>query len=103
MQILPETYVAEDQLAALCQSYHVAKLSLFGSALRADFDAQRSDFDMLVEFLPGASKSLFLLVELQDRLSQLFGRQVDLTTAGSLSKYFRDNVLATAKVIYDAA
>jgi predicted nucleotidyltransferase len=40
---------------------------------------------------------------MQRELAELFGRQVDLTTPGSLSKYFRDDVLAAAKVLYDAA
>jgi predicted nucleotidyltransferase len=48
-------------------------------------------------------KNLFKLVTMQDELSRLLRREVDLTTAGSLSKYFRDQVLATATVLYDAA
>jgi predicted nucleotidyltransferase len=46
---------------------------------------------------------LFTLLRMQHDLSDLFGREVDLTTPGSLSKYFRDDVLAAAKVLYDAA
>jgi hypothetical protein len=76
---------------------------LFGSALRDDFDADRSDIDVLVEFLPDQSRSLFKILRLQAALSQLFDRPVDLNTPGSLSKYFRDDVLATAEVLYDAA
>jgi uncharacterized protein len=90
-------------IATLCRNYGVAKLSLFGSALRSDFDVNRSDVDVLVTFLPGQHKSLFKLLEMQRAFSELFGRKVDLTTPASLSKYFRDDVLATAQVLYDAA
>ena len=90
-------------VASLCQQYDVARLSLFGSVLRSDFDPNRSDVDILVEFLPGARQSLFQLLKMQSELAELFGRQVDLTTPGSLSKYFREDVLATAEVLYDAA
>ena len=95
--------VERDALAAFCHEHGVGKLLVFGSALRDDFQPDRSDIDLLVEFLPGASKNLFKLVRMQDELRQIFGRAVDLTTPGSLSKYFRDRVLASAVVLYDAA
>jgi predicted nucleotidyltransferase len=95
--------IDEVSLAELCRKYGVARLSLFGSVLRNDYDPNRSDVDVLVDFLPGAPKSLFKLLKMQRELSQLFGRDVDLTTPGSLSKYFRDDVLSAAEVLYDAA
>ena len=102
--MLPEAVQINDQaIAVLCRKYGVARLSLFGSALRSDFDPARSDIDVLVDFLPGEHKSLFKLLEMQRALEQLLGRKVDLTTRGSLSKYFRDDVLASAQVLYDAA
>ena len=95
--------IDETQLASFCKKYGVAKLSLFGSALRDDFDQRRSDVDVLVEFQTGASRSLFKLVEMEQTLGGLFGRRVDLNTPGSLSKYFRDEVVASAEILYDAA
>jgi uncharacterized protein len=103
MQPRTTAIVNQPQLIALCQEFGVAKLSLFGSLLRKDFDPLHSDVDLLVEFLPSANKSLFTLLKMQDKLSALFNRQVDLTTPGSLSKYFRDGILASAEVLYDAA
>jgi len=102
--MLPTAVRVNDRaIAVLCRKYGVARLSLFGSALRSDFDADRSDIDVLVEFLPGQHKSLFKLLDMQHALSHVFGRRVDLTTPASLSKYFRDDVLANAQVLYDAA
>jgi predicted nucleotidyltransferase len=95
--------VDTSSLAAFCRQHGVAKLSLFGSVLRSDYDPHHSDIDVLVEFQSGAHKSLFKLLEMQRELSELFHRQVDLNTPGSLSKYFRDDVLASAQVLYDAA
>jgi len=40
---------------------------------------------------------------MQAELSEMFGLKVDLNTPGFLSKYFRDKVIAEAKVLYDAA
>lgn len=93
-RVLP---VDDAELASLCKKFGVVRLSLFGSILRSDFDTAHSDVDVLVEFAPGARKSLFKLLEMEAALSQLFGRKVDLNTAGSLSKYFRDDVLAARR------
>jgi predicted nucleotidyltransferase len=41
-----------EQLAELCRQHRVLRLTLFGSALREDFDPERSDLDFLVEFEP---------------------------------------------------
>jgi predicted nucleotidyltransferase len=101
--IASEISVDQVALARICRRHGVAKLSVFGSALRGDFDPDRSDVDLLVEFAPGVSKGLFKLVTMQDELEHLFGREVDLITPGSLSKYFRNDVLSAAVVLYDAA
>jgi len=84
-----------------CHRNQIARLSLFGSALRDDFTAD-SDLDLLVEFEVGARVGYFRLVEMQQDLSVLVGRWVDLLTQGAISRYFRDDVLATAEVIYKA-
>jgi len=40
------------ELKRLCQRLGVQQLDLFGSAARADFDADRSDIDFLVTLAP---------------------------------------------------
>lgn len=90
--------IPQNAIAQLCQDYHICKLALFGSILGNDFHAD-SDIDILVEFHPGKTPGLEF-VEIQDRLSQLFGRPVDLNTPQDLSHYFREQVLANAKTIY---
>ncbi len=44
--------VPTDEIAALCQQWHIYKLSLFGSVLREDFTAE-SDIYILGEFEAG--------------------------------------------------
>lgn len=89
-------------VAEVCRTFGVKRLRVFGSALRSDFDPRKSDIDLLVEFLPGVSKGLFKLAEMQEAFAILFGRNVDLMTPANLSKYFRENVLRSAEVLYDA-
>jgi uncharacterized protein len=83
-----------------CQRYGISKLSLFGSILRHDFRAE-SDIDVLVAF-SGATPSLLDLGGMQVGLTALLGREVDLKTAGFLSKYSRDRVMREARTQYVA-
>jgi len=93
--------IPDDQIAAFCRRHRIRRLSLFGSVLRDDFGPE-SDVDVLVEFERGATPGLAFFT-IQDELTEIVGRKVDLHTAASLSKYFRDEVLAEAEVQYDAA
>ena len=91
--------VTPEVLAAFCHRHHIRKLSLFGSALRDDFGPE-SDLDSLVEFEPGHTPG-FAFFGMQDELSELFGRTVDLNTPAFLSRYFRQDVLESAQVQYE--
>jgi len=90
------------RLALFCQQHHIRRLALFGSVLREDFGPD-SDVDMLVEFEPGARIGLIGLAGIENTLSRLIGRKVDLNTAGCLSPYFRNEVLYEAEVVYEQA
>lgn len=85
---------------AFCRRHHVRKLSLFGSVLREDFRPD-SDIDVLVEFEPGHVPGFITLAGMQIELSEMLGRQVDLRTPATLSRYFRQKVLDTAQVQYE--
>lgn len=89
------------ELAEFCRRHHIRRLALFGSVLRDDFTPD-SDVDALVEFEPGQTPG-FAFITIQDELSALLRRKVDLNTSASLSRYFRDEVLCSAEVVYDAA
>ena len=89
-----------DVIAAFCQRNHIRKLALFGSVLRDDFRPD-SDIDVLVEFEVGHVPGLLRLARMERELSELLGdRRVDLRTPEDLSRYFRNDVVATAEVLY---
>ena len=90
---------SEEWLADFCERHRVRKLSFFGSFTRDDFGAE-SDIDVLVEFKPNAGVG-FELFAMEDELSAVMGgRRVEIDTPNSLSKYFRDEVLAEAERAY---
>ena len=88
----------KEKLAGFCRRHHIRRLSLFGSVLRDDFGAD-SDVDVLVEFKAGHTPGFFGLFDMEEELTSLLGgRMVDLRTPEDLSRYFRDEVVATAEV-----
>ncbi len=89
------------EIEAFCRRNHIRRLALFGSVIRDDFTLE-SDVDVLVEFEPGKTPG-YAFFGLEDELSELLGRKVDLNTPQDLSKYFRDEVLAEAESLYVAA
>ena len=92
--------IAPEELAGFCRERGIRRLALFGSILRDDFHPG-SDIDLLVEFEPGRTPGLIRFSEIELELSSLLGGvKVDLNTVGTLSPYFRDQVLAEARTIY---
>ena len=94
--------IPKERIAEFCKRNRVRRLSLFGSVLREDFGPE-SDVDILLEFEPGTRVGLIRLSGLEIELGNIVGRKIDLNTAGFLSKYYRDQILAEADVQYDAA
>lgn len=100
MSARTDIQLSRDKVADFCKRNQIHKLSVFGSALRGDF-RDGSDIDLLVEFQPGQAPSLFDLARMERELSTLLGgRRVDLRTPKELSRYFREEVLSSARVQY---
>lgn len=93
--------VPQATLAAFCKRNHIRRLSFFGSVLRDDFTPE-SDVDVLVEFEPGHTPG-FAFFSMQDELSNLLGRSVDLNTPGSFGPRLRPIILASVEDAFVAA
>lgn len=65
-------------ITELCRRHGVRRLEAFGSILREDFDARRSDVDILVEFDASVAASFTNFLNLKEELEVLLGRAVDL-------------------------
>jgi len=91
-------------IEALCRSYRVKRLDVFGSAIREDFDPGRSDVDFLVEFEPDPGRNTFhAYMDLRDELSRLLGRPIDLVMPSGLrNRYIVQEVEATREPVYAA-
>jgi hypothetical protein len=86
----------ESRLAEYCRRHGITRLRLFGSAVRGE-DSPESDVDLIADF--GVPVGYFELIRAEDELTEFFGRPVDLLTEPAISRYMRDEVLASAQVI----
>jgi len=87
-----------------CARHGVARLEVFGSALRDDFKSDESDLDLLVAFQP---MEPYARVEayfgLLDELRHLLNREIDLVMAGAVKNpYIARDIEHTKQVFYAA-
>ncbi|MBN1508466.1 MAG: nucleotidyltransferase domain-containing protein [Sedimentisphaerales bacterium] len=89
-------------LAEFCRKWRIRELSIFGSVLRDDFNAN-SDLDFLVSFEPGTSLDIDRLLDMKEELEARFGRPVDLVEKEAMRNPWRKHeILKTRQVIYAA-
>ena len=99
----PHLVIDRSVVRAFCQRHGIARLALFGSALRDDFGPD-SDVDLLVTFEPDAPWSLFDFVQMESELEAVLGRPVDLVERTSIERsdnwIRRRAILDSAETLY---
>jgi predicted nucleotidyltransferase len=80
-----EIAVSREQLAEFCAKWRIAELRVFGSVLRDDLRTD-SDLDLLVSFLPAANWSLLDHIAMEEELSRIVGRKVDLVSQRGIER-----------------
>ena len=92
------------QVAELCRRFHVQRLEVFGSAVGGDFDPDRSDVDLLVEFEPDSPlPALDQYFGLKEALEALLERPVDLVMASAVKNpYILKSMEETRENLYAA-
>ena len=92
-----------ERLSRFCRKRGIARLELFGSALREDF-RDESDVDLLATLRTDAHPTLLDWADMQERLAELFGRPLDLVSRraieSSRNRYRKHSILTTATPIY---
>lgn len=97
--------IDRERIVEFCRRWGVSEFALFGSVLREDF-GPKSDVDVLVTFAPEAHVSLLDLVEMEETLTEILGRKVDLVCKEGVEQshnYIRKRaILGSAEVLYAA-
>ena len=93
----------QKKIAEFCQRWKMTEFALFGSVLREDFHPE-SDVDVLVAFAPDADWSLFDHGDMEEELSTMLGRRVDVVNRRAIERsenwIRRQAILNTAEPIY---
>jgi len=80
----------------LKEKYGVKEIGIFGSYVRGE-QRRKSDVDILVEFYEDVEIGLIKFIELENYLSKLIGKKVDLVTKRALKpnigKYILEEVI----------
>jgi predicted nucleotidyltransferase len=77
--------IPREKIAEFCDRWKITELALFGSVLRDDFRPD-SDVDVLVTFAPEAEWSLFDHVTMEEELSSILDRKVDLVSRRGIER-----------------
>lgn len=89
--------VLRHHLPQVQQKYQVRQMGIFGSFVRGE-QTEDSDIDVLVEFDPSARFGLLTFCQLENELSDLLNRKVDLVMKDSLKPRIGEQILQ--EVIY---
>ncbi len=90
----------EEKLSEICRKNDIVFLAVFGSYVRGQQN-RKSDVDIAIEFDKSKRKTLLDLVRLEDELSKVFKRRVDLGVFSSLNPYIAEDVKREMRVIYE--
>lgn len=80
-----EIPVPKERLDEFCRRWKISELRVFGSALREDLRPD-SDLDLLVDFAPDADWTLLDHVAMEEELSGILGRKVDLVSRHAIER-----------------
>jgi len=97
--------VASGQIEDFCRRWKIQRLAVFGSAAAGNLRAD-SDIDLLVTFAPDADWSMFDHYRMEEELTRLLGREVDLVSIKAAEEntnpICRREILESARQIYAA-
>jgi predicted nucleotidyltransferase len=104
-QIAARIPIPNTQIEGFSRKWGVRKFELFGSVLRPDFAPDRSDVDVMVTLSPERNYTLFDILHMEDELTKIFGRTVQLTERSTVEEsenYIRQrHILSEAQLVYE--
>ena len=92
-------------IADFCRRWKIKQLAVFGSAVSGNLRPD-SDIDLLVTFAPDAGWTMFDHYQMENELTEMLAREVDLVSIQALNEnpnpVYREQILHSAKVLYVA-
>ncbi|MGQ9825874.1 MAG: nucleotidyltransferase family protein [Desulfotomaculales bacterium] len=85
-------------LHRFCERAGIVFLGVFGSTVHGE-ERPDSDVDVLIRLVN--PKSLLELVAMEEELSKIFNKKVDLLTEAAISPYLRESISRETVVLYE--
>ncbi len=82
--------ILKERKEELKEKYKVKRIGVFGSFSRGE-ERKDSDIDILVEFTEPVG--FFLFIDLENYLSNLLGKKVDLATKNALKPIVKEKII----------
>ena len=93
-------YLDPNEVERICKKYRIRELSIFGSALRDDFNKD-SDVDLLVSFINNMEIGLFEVMDVEEEFAKLLKRNIDIVPIEGLCyPDRRERILVSREIIY---
>ena len=90
----------EEKLAEVCRKNDIVFMAVFGSFVKGE-QSLKSDIDIAIEFDKNSRKTLLDLVRIEEELTKIFGRKVDLGIFSSIDPYIIEDVKREMRVVYE--
>ncbi len=93
--LLDELHSKKDEVISLAKKYGATDVRVFGSVSRRE-ENEESDVDILVS-MPKGYDMFKERIPLQEELTRIFGRNVDLLVQHELNQHLKSIILAESK------
>jgi predicted nucleotidyltransferase len=94
----------QSEIVELCRTHDVRSLSIFGSAVRDDFNAETSDVDVRVIFDgEGQREYTENLYDFEDKMQELLGREVHIMSGSEIRNRRLRKIIEDEQVLLYAA
>jgi uncharacterized protein len=100
MKLQPILLKHQKDIKRIAQNNHISYLAIFGSHARGE-QKPNSDIDLLVSF--NKPVDFFEFYDIEQQLSKLFGKKIDLVTTKGLSKHIKPYIQKDLTPIYETA
>jgi uncharacterized protein len=82
----------------LAERFAVQRIGIFGSVVRGEA-TEASDIDILIDYNPASTLSLFDIITLEEELSSLFQTKVDIVTLPALKSHIGERILSEVEFV----
>ncbi|MEM2448745.1 MAG: nucleotidyltransferase family protein [Candidatus Bathyarchaeia archaeon] len=89
----------EEKLIEVCERNNIVFMAIFGSFARGEQKSE-SDIDVAIEFDRDSGKSLLDLIRIEEEMSEVFGRKVDLGIFSSINPHIIDDIKREMIIVY---